>query len=40
MATGVWLTPSVLLVSDVLDECEMYARTLRSVGVKEDIKPS
>lgn len=32
MATRVLLTPSVLLVNDVIDEREMYARTLRAAG--------
>jgi hypothetical protein len=32
IATRVLLTPSVLLVNDVLDERDMYTRTLRAVG--------
>lgn len=32
MATRVRLTPSVLVVTDALDEREMYARTLRASG--------
>lgn len=32
MATRVLLTPSVLLVNDVIDERAMYARTLRAAG--------
>lgn len=30
----VWFPPSVLLVNDVLDEREMYARTLRAAGYR------
>ena len=32
MATQVFLTSSVLLVNDAIDEREMYARTLRAIG--------